>query len=400
VLAPDDGWAATESGTSGGAQAALDRVFDVRTRKALVAALAGAPLPRIVRVHGTIDLSSDDDGRPLAEADYRDAEFDWDAFTRAYDPAVRGRDDPRGPQEEARRRSAHRQGEHVMIRVPSNTTLVGVGTDAGLVHGGLMLERVDNVIVRNLHIADARDHFPAWEPRDNGHGEWNSEYDTISLRQATHVWIDHCTLDNGPQTAEPTIFGRPLVRHDGLLDITRQSSHVTVSWNRFIGSEKASLVGSGDGQTADAGKLRITYHHNRWDDVRERAPRVRYGDVHVYNNLHVVTDPARYGYSLGVGHRSRILSQANAWEWPAGVPARSLMRWWGGTAFSDRGSLLNGRPVDLLGMLREGHPTRTIDGEVGWTPPYASAVDAADEVADRVRAQAGAGRLWLSDGGP
>jgi len=222
----------------------------------------------------------------------------------------------------------------------------------------------------------------------------------VSLRQATHVWVDHCTFDDGPERAERAIFGRPLVRHDGLLDITKQSSHVTVSWNRFIGSDKASLVGSGDGQTGDQGKLKITYHHNRWDDVRERAPRVRYGEVHVYNNLHVITDPARYGYSLGVGHRSRILSQANAWEWPADAPVRPLLRWWGGDLFSDRGSLLNGRPVDLLGMLREANPNRTIGGDVGWTPPYAAAIDATDEVADRVRAQAGAGRLWLPDGRP
>lgn len=295
----------------------------------------------------------------------------------------------------ARRRSAHRQAERVLVRVPSNTTIVGVGADARIVRGGLLLDRVDNVIVRNIHFSAAYDHFPAWEPRDNGHGEWNAEYDTLSLREARHVWIDHCTFDNGPDRPEPTIFGRPMQRHDGLLDIIRQSNHVTVSWNRFVGSDKASLVGSGDGQTADEGKLKITYHHNLWHDVRERAPRVRYGQVHVYNNLHLVTEPARYGYSLGVGHRSRILSEHNAWERPLDAPGRAPVRWWGGQAFADRGSLLNGQPVDLLGLLRDAHPDRAIEGDVGWTPPYAAAIDPAHEVADRVRARAGAGRLWL-----
>jgi pectate lyase/pectin methylesterase-like acyl-CoA thioesterase len=400
VLGPDDGWAAAVGGTRGGAEATPERVFDVRTRKALAAALAGAPLPRIVRIRGTIDLSTDDDERPLAAADYRDADFSWDAFGRAYDPATWGRADPHGALEDARRRSAHRQAERVVMRVPSNTTIIGVDTDARIVHGGLLLERVDNVIVRNIHFSDAYDHFPAWEPRDNGHGEWNAEYDTLSLREATHVWVDHCTFDNGPDKAEPTIFGRPMQPHDGLLDITKQSNHVTVSWNRFVGSDKASLVGSGDGQTADEGRLKITFHHNLWEDVRERAPRVRYGQVHVYNNLHVITDTARYGYSLGIGHRSRIFSQDNAWEWPADAPTRPLLRWWGGQVFADRGSLLNGHAVNLLDMLRAAHPGRVIDSNVGWTPSHALRVDHADEVADRVRAHGGAGRMWLSASRP
>jgi pectate lyase len=252
---------------------------------------------------------------------------------------------------------------------------------------------VHNVIVRNLHFSDARDHFPAWEPRDNGHGEWNAEYDALSLREATQVWIDHCTFDDGPERVEPTIFGRPLQRHDGLLDITKQSNHVTVSWNRFIGSDKASLVGSGDGQRADEGRLKVTYHHNLWQDVRERAPRVRYGAVHVYNNLYVITEAARHGYSIGVGHRSRIISQANAWELPANAPGRPRLRWLGGDAFADRGSLLNGHPFDLLERLRDAHPGRTIDADVNWTPPHTTSIDSAHEIADRVRAHSGAGRL-------
>lgn len=47
------------------------------------------------------------------------------------------------------------------------------------------------MVVRNLHFAEAFDCFPAWGPKDNANGEWNWEYDSISLRGATHVWIDH-----------------------------------------------------------------------------------------------------------------------------------------------------------------------------------------------------------------
>jgi pectate lyase len=31
----------------------------------------------------------------------------------------------------------------------------------------------------------------------------------------------------------------------------------------------------------DAGRLRVTLHHNRFSDLKERAPRVRFGAVHV-----------------------------------------------------------------------------------------------------------------------
>ncbi len=91
---------------------------------------------------------------------------------------------PEGPLEEARRASARAQAARVVIPVPSRTTLIGWGPGAALVNGGLSLVQVQDVIIRNLHIRDAYDHFPAWDPRDNGHGEWNSEYDNITLRQA------------------------------------------------------------------------------------------------------------------------------------------------------------------------------------------------------------------------
>jgi pectate lyase len=393
VLAPGDGWGSVEGGTRGGADAPAERVYDVRTRQQLVAALAERreqpAQPRIVRVHGTIDLSQADDGRPLGEADFRDPEFSWQAFAQAFAPATWGRANPQGPLEEARRRSARRQAERTVIRVPSHTTLIGVGVDARLLHGSLFLDGVTNVIVRNLHLSSAFDHFPAWDPRDGAQGAWNAEYDLITLREATHVWVDHCTFDNGPPRQEPVVLGQALVRYDGLLDITRRSNWVTVSWNRFSGSEKGNLVGSGDGQTADDGRLKVSFHHNMWTDVMERAPRVRYGQVHIYNNLFVATTPERYGYSLGVGRRSRILSQANAWELPQQVPAQRIARWWGGEVLMDQGSIVNGLPVDLLAQLRLAHPGQPLSADIGWWPPYSAVLDRPQDLAQRVRAQAG-----------
>jgi pectate lyase len=78
-----------------------------------------------------------------------------------------------------------------------------------------------------------------------------------------------------------------------LLDVTRQSDYVTVSWCKFHYSTPASdhrfacLIGSSDNQTADANCLHVTMHHNWWaENCMERMPSVRYGAVHLFNNYY------------------------------------------------------------------------------------------------------------------
>jgi pectin methylesterase-like acyl-CoA thioesterase/pectate lyase len=404
ALSPLDGWAAAAGGTTGGALALPADVHVVRSRAELVAALrphgmaAGArQRPRIVQVQGSIDLSVDEQNRPLGFEQFRDPAFSWAEFERAYDPATWGKQPPAGSQEDARARSARRQAGVVVVRVPANTTLIGLGRDAHITHGNLMLERVDNVVIRNIRFSDSYDHFPAWDPRDNANGEWNSEYDTLTLNGATHVWVDHCTFDDGdrPDGQERIAFGRRMQHHDGLLDIIRQASHITVSWNVFRHHDKTTLVGNGDGRRDDEGRLKVSFHHNLYEATKERTPRVRYGQVHVVNNLFVGVRDGDYafGYSLGVGVNSRIFSEHNAWETPPGIGPDKLTRWWKGTAFFDRGSLHNGLAVDLLGALRAANPGAAISADVGWQPWLAAPPDAAADVPERVRAGAGAGRL-------
>ena len=396
TLGPRDGWAAAEGGTQGGAQALPEHVFTVSNRAELVAALALGHRPKIIRVRGRIDVNVDDAGRPLGYEDYRDKAFDFESYLKAYDPATWGRQPLTGPLEEARIRSVKAQAARILIRVPSNTTLVGIGRDAGIVNGGLFLDKVDNIIIRNLHFADAYDFFPAWDPKDNEQGEWNSEYDALTLRGATHVWVDHCTFDDGtrPDQTARVALGRRMQHHDGLLDITNQSNFVTVSWNHFRHHDKTHLVGGSDGHKSDEGRLKTTFHHNLWEQVKERTPRVRYGEVHLYNNLFVGRSdvPYAYGYSLGVGLGSKIFSERNVWELPADVGAGGIGRLLKGRAFFDRESLLNGQPVDLLAALRAANPGTEISNDVGWQPSLFEPLDAAAEVAVKVRVGAGAGR--------
>ncbi len=370
------GWATQGEGTRGGADAAPEAIRLIRNRAQLDAALrALGSQPKILAIAATIEL-----GGP-AEA-FRDPVYDQAAYEAAYDPKVWGRRDPEGPLEEARKRSSQNQAKVVIVRIPSNTTLVGVTPDAGFHGGMLLLREVENVIVRNLRFSDAYDHFPAWDPLDGALGEWNSEYDTLSLRNARRVWVDHCEFDDGsrPDHQERTVFGRGQQRHDGLLDITHASDLVTVSWNRFVGHDKTMLIGGSDKHTGDAGALRVTLHHNLWQDIKERAPRVRYGQVHVLNNLYLARPEGAYGfgYALGIGIESRLLSEANAFEGP--VEPAQLLRVLKGQRFSDRGSLLNGQALDFGFMQLQ---------PADWAPPYALKPEPAAQAAQRVRLEAG-----------
>jgi pectate lyase len=146
-----------------------------------------------------------------------------------------------------------------MITVVANKTIIGVGTSATITGGGLQLGSTtrpgNNVIIRNIRFTNASD-------------------DSISVtNSAHHVWIDHNDFSNG---------------FDGLVDIKRMSDFVTVSWNHFHNHSKSTLVGHSDTFTGDIGHLRVTYHHNFFDNTVQRHPRVRFGDpVHVYNNFYL-----------------------------------------------------------------------------------------------------------------
>jgi pectate lyase len=397
ALPAGDGWAAADGGTTGGSAADDAHVFVAHDRAELVAAVAG-DATKIVFVDGRIDLNADSTGRVLSCADYADPAYSLDAFLAAYDPAVWGRAvKPSGPLEDARVRSAKRQGDQIKVNVGSNTTVIGV--DGGrLDHGSLVVTGVDNVIIRNLEVTDAADCFPAWDPTDGTTGNWNSLYDLVSLSGATHVWIDHNSLNDGdnPDSDQPVYFGRPYQVHDGASDIIKGSDLVTVSGNDYRNHDKTMLIGSTDTAGVDVGKLRVTVHHNRFADVLQRAPRVRYGQVDVYDNYYTATDPD-YQYSLGVGVESSIYAQNNYFLLGAQVPAGEVIHYWKGTKITAIGSLVRvpGRlpgPVDLVAAYNTAYDPDLLP-DAGWTPTLRTRLDPTLAVPVIVTATAGAGHL-------
>ena len=63
-----------------------------------------------------------------------------------------------------------------------------------------------------------------------------------------------------------------------------------MSYNNFFDHDKTMLIGSSNTVGADVGKLRVTLHHNRFANVGQRVPRVRFGQVDLYNNYFYATD--------------------------------------------------------------------------------------------------------------
>jgi pectate lyase len=172
------------------------------------------------------------------------------------------------------------------MEIASNKTIVGADKNATII-GGLAVNGVSNVIIRNLNIQGV---YPNPGPGD-----------TLSSRNSHHIWWDHLTVWDA---------------EDGLLDITKESNYQTVSWCKFYytdtsnGHRLASLNGSGGGDhPEDWGKLKVTYHHNWWGDlVTSRMPRVVYGEGHQFNNY--FNSPGN-SYCIGVGSYGSILVENN-----------------------------------------------------------------------------------------
>ncbi len=354
--APADGWASQAGGTVGGANAVDAQIYTVTTRAQLLAAISnGGVASKIIKLVGMLDMS---EGQP---------------YTSNADQAARG-----------------------AVRLKSNTTLIG-DANSGIVNGHIILLNVSQVIVRNLKLVNPCDVAPVWDPSDGATGNWNSAFDAISVLGSDHVWIDHNSFTDAPLTDNflPVENGHIKQCHDGALDITNGSDYVTVSYNVFGEHNKNNLIGGSDGATSDEGKLRVTFSNNVFRDVASRAPRVRYGQVHLFNNYYSGAKSGavyRVSYSVGVGQAAKILAQNNVFEVAGTSVCDDVVENFGGTVpgvFKDSGSLLNGKALGAC----------SVPANVTWTPPYAFSARPVALVKANALAQAGGGKLATSISG-
>ncbi|MFE9437507.1 polysaccharide lyase family 1 protein [Streptomyces sp. NPDC006602] len=396
TLAANDGWASYGTGTTGGAAADAEHVYTVSTWAEFKAALAaGGSTAKIIKVKGTIDAVSEGCDAFAAPG------YDFDAYLAKYSPEAWGLDtdlsaEPADSPEGLRRTSAADQDKAIKANIPANTTIIGVGRNAGIKGASLQIKAVDNVIVRNLTFESPVDCFPQWDPTDGSKGNWNSEYDTAVVYGSTHVWMDHNTFTDGshPDSAAPTYFGMLYQQHDGELDIVRGSDYVTASWNVFADHDKTILIGNSDSESTaagDRGHLKVTFHHNLFSKLVERAPRVRFGQVDSYNN-HFVAD-ASFSYSYGIGKESQLVAEKNAFTLPEGISAAKILKKWSEAPVTAAGNYVNGKAVDLIAVHNAEIPAETLQSGAGWTPTLRTKVDPAKAIPAIVGYQAGAGRL-------
>jgi pectate lyase len=385
TLRDGDGWAAAGAGTTGGSAAAPTQVHIVRSLADLVTALGGNNVanrfndtPKVVFLDGVIDGFEDADGGKLTCDAWADPEYDFDEYLTAYHPDVWGWDeDPHGPLEDARVRSRRNQQAHMEINVGPNTTLIGL-PGATLKHLSLMVDSADNVIVRNLAFEDAHDCFPRWRPTDGEFGNWNSEYDNMSIRRSSNVWVDSNTFSHSAEDL-PEFFGRKYEIWDGQLDITHTSDRVTVSGNVFRDGDKLMLIGSTNNPAGgDPGRLNVTLRHNVFDGIGQRAPRMRFGQIDVYNNYFKVAVSAEayeFAYLWGVGVESQGYYENNYVDLRGSdVDPSEIIYDWGGSAITEIGTWVRtddrrgiGRPMSLLDAFNAVNDPALGD-DAGWTP--------------------------------
>ncbi|MEV4518502.1 polysaccharide lyase family 1 protein [Dactylosporangium sp. NPDC049525] len=245
------------------------------------------------------------------------------------------------------------------VEISANKTIRGVGAGSGVSGTTLNIEDLQpaNVIIQNLNI----------------HGVLGT--DAIQIENATHIWIDHNTMSS-------TIEDNPDV-YDGMIDITHAGDYITVSWNVVRAHWKTSLVGHSDGNAGeDVGHLRVTYHHNWFDQTFERSPRVRFGEtVHVYNNYYSNINHNADSYAVASTMNAGVLVEANVFE-------NVQQACWSASGYADSDP---GRLVARDNALTNSGPCET-NGTVAALP-YAYTAQSVGTVKASVTAGAGAGKL-------
>ena len=157
------------------------------------------------------------------------------------------------------------------VTVKSNKTIQGLDGNSTII-GCLDLSSggVSNVIIRGLDITNPGTTISNGTYTDGGDG--------ITIRNASNVFVTHCTLFDCA---------------DDLIEISTGADNVTVSWSDFYYTtaqtvHRSTLIAGKAG--AETKPLHVTLHHNFWSDRSDtNMPSGTYGYVHLYNNAFKAT---------------------------------------------------------------------------------------------------------------
>ncbi|MFH9241819.1 polysaccharide lyase family 1 protein [Streptomyces anulatus] len=259
----------------------------------------------------------------------------------------------------------------IELKQISNVTIVGVGSGAVFDQLGIHLREASNIIIQNVTVRNVK---KSGSPTSNGG-------DAIGMESGVrNVWVDHTTLEASGGESEG---------YDGLFDMKANTQYVTLSYSILRNSGRGGLVGSSE---SDLSNGFITYHHNLYENIDSRAPLLRGGIAHIYNNHYLKLNES--GINSRAGARAKV--ENNYFE-----DSKDVL----GTFYTDEAGYwqVSGNTLDNVTWSSPGGTTNPAGPDMKSTTtvdiPYTYRADTAGCVPDVVSRTAGAGKgLKVSDG--
>ncbi|MGW1025212.1 pectate lyase family protein [Streptomyces sp. NPDC002577] len=259
----------------------------------------------------------------------------------------------------------------IELKQISNVTLIGVGAGAVFDQLGIHVRESSNIIIQNVTVRNVK---KSGSPTSNGGDAIGMESDV------RNVWVDHVSLEASGGESEG---------YDGLFDLKDNTQYVTLSYSTLRNSGRGGLVGSSE---SDLSNSFITYHHNLYENIDSRAPLLRGGTAHMYNNYYVSLNES--GINSRAGAKAKV--DSNYFK-----DSKDVL----GTFYTDAAGYwqVSGNIFDNVTWSEPGDENNPAgpDPQSNTTVsiPYAYALDQASCVPDVVSRTAGAGKgLQVSDG--
>ncbi|KAF9001399.1 pectin lyase-like protein [Hymenopellis radicata] len=174
------------------------------------------------------------------------------------------------------------------LKVASNKTLLGKGSNAGIKGKGLKITGASNIIIQNIRITDI-----------NAQYVWGG--DALQIDGGSYIWVDHNYFQHigrqmvvtGYGAVTHTTFSNNVFNGQGTYSATCNGCHY---WAAYF-------TGSGDV---------ITFALNYMYMTSGRGPKLGgtsgyYQDIHIYNNYFVSVA----GHAIDPGTGSKVLVEGN-----------------------------------------------------------------------------------------
>ncbi|HEX8343806.1 MAG TPA: cellulose binding domain-containing protein [Actinoplanes sp.] len=171
----------------------------------------------------------------------------------------------------------------IELKQISNVTIIGAGSGAVFDQLGIHIRDSSNIIIQNVTVRNVK---KSGSPVSNGG-------DAIGMESnVRNIWVDHVTLEASGGEAEG---------FDGLFDMKNNTQYVTLSYSILRNSGRGGLIGSSE---TDLTNGFVTFHHNLYENLDSRAPLLRGGVAHIYNNSYVGLKES--GINSRAGARAKV----------------------------------------------------------------------------------------------